>query len=96
MHDGIAHDVGHVIVAQEVGDLPTTPLGPYKASRPQDPEVLRGQWLGDAERLDELVNASGAVLELDHDRQSVRAGEGAQQFGGSLQTMTCDAVWRRR
>lgn len=82
---GVVNDVGDMDVAQRVGDLPTAPLRLHQVAGAQYAQVLRDQGLGHAEGVDQLVDAAGPAVELADDRQTVRAGKGAQQFRRVLQ-----------
>lgn len=87
MGEGIAGDVGNVLVCQCVRRLLASPGGDGEAGLPKDAEVLGGERLGDAELRDQLMDAARPVRQLEHDRQSVRGAQRPQQLGGGRQCL---------
>lgn len=85
VHDGIVDDVGDVVIGEGVGDLPSPTLGPHHVAGPQHPEMLGDERLRHAQGVDQLVDATGATVEIADDGQAVGAGEGPQEVGGVLQ-----------
>lgn len=80
--DGVPGDVRDVFVSQRVHRLLATPCPEDKARITQDSQVLGYQRLGDPELVDQLVNALGAMIQVQHDGQAVRSAERPQQFPG--------------
>lgn len=96
VHDGVVDDVGDVVVGEGVGDLPAPALGPNHVAGPQHPEVLGDEGLRHAQRVDQLMDAAGATVEVTDDGQAVGAGERPQQVGGAVERATDDGRRRRR
>jgi len=90
--DGVAHDVGDVVVGEGVHDFLAATLGAHQVHRPEDPQVLRDEWLLDVERLDEFVDALRSVLEDGDDSQSQAVTEGPEQRGSVLEILGTGVV----
>ena len=84
--DGVAHDVGDVVVPQGVDDLAAAPAADDQVGGAQDPQVLAHERLRHAEGVDEVVDAALA-------RRSARGAaptrtgrrEGAEELGGLVE-----------
>src|SRR6056297_1462215 len=61
--DGVDHDVVDVIVGDRIDDLAAALLASDQVGSTQDPQVLGHERLGGADRLDELMDAAGAIQE---------------------------------
>lgn len=81
--ESVAGDVPDVVVGERVHGLLASARAGNEAKVPQHPEVLRHERLRRSEVLDELVHAARSVIELQHDRKSMRRPERPQQFSGS-------------
>ena len=77
---GIAGDVGDVIVRQAVDRLFAPSGSGHKPGAPQHSQVLRGEGLRHVESVDELVDASRALRQLEDDGEAVGGPESSQEF----------------
>lgn len=83
MEDGVADDVGDVVVGERVDDFLAPPFGAQQPRRPQHPEVLGHQGLTESEVVHELVDARRPVGQPFDDAHPDRVGERLQQGCGS-------------
>jgi hypothetical protein len=83
VQQGVAGDVRDVVVGQRVHRLLASPRTRHEAGVAQHAKVLGHERLRRPEVLDELVHATRSSIELEHDRESVRRPERAQQLCGS-------------
>ena len=82
MPDGVQHDVGDVLVGELVGHLASAPDALDEVCPTQDAQVLADQGLGQAEPLDQLVDAAFAIGELGDERDADGGGERAEELAG--------------
>jgi len=74
--------VADVLVGQRVLHFAAAPRSTDHTGGPQHAQMLGDQRLGGAERLDELMHATGAHAQLGDDRDAQRGRERAQEFAG--------------
>jgi hypothetical protein len=89
------HNVGDVLVAQRVRDFAAASFSPHQVDGAQDAQVLGNKRLGDPQGVNQLVDASGLVAQLPHDRQPMRVRERSQQLRGRLETLMLNMDFRR-
>lgn len=77
---GIAGDVGDVIVRQAVDGLFAPSGSGHKPGAPQHSQVLRGEGLRHVESVDELVDAARTLRQLEDDGEAVRRSESSQEL----------------
>jgi hypothetical protein len=78
--DCVADDVSDVLVAQPIDDLaPATARG-HQVRGTQDAQVLADERLGDAEGVDEVVDAALAVGELEQDGHAYGGSKGSEEL----------------
>jgi hypothetical protein len=77
---GIAGDVGDMIVRQAVdGFFPPSGSG-NQPDAPQHSQVLRGEGLRHVESVDELVDAARTLRQLEDDGEAVGRPESSKEF----------------
>lgn len=81
MRDGVADDVGDVVVGEGVHDLLALALGTEQAGVAEHPQVLGDEGLVEAESLGDLVDAPRPGGEQIDDRHAMRVGQRLQQIG---------------
>lgn len=81
MRDGVADDVGDVVVGEGVHDLLALALGAEQAGVAEHPQVLGDEGLVEAESLGDLVDAPRPGGEQIDDRHAMRVGQRLQQIG---------------
>jgi hypothetical protein len=79
VRERIVGDATDVVVGQGVSVLAADSRGIDQACGPEHLEVLGHGGLGEAERVDELVDATVAVAQLGDDLQARRVGKCLQQ-----------------
>ena len=79
--DGVEHDVVDVIVGDGIDGLAAASLPYEQIGAPQDPQVLRHQRLGGSGRLDEFVDAAGAIDQRHQHGQSQGVRHRLEQLG---------------
>jgi len=80
MFDGVAHDVGDVMVGEGIHNLFAAALGRQEPTRSEHPQVLGNKRLADAERLDELVHAVRFMVERFDDGYPVTVRQRTKQL----------------
>ena len=77
---GIAGDVGDVVVGQAVDGLFAVSRAGNKSDAPEHSQVLRGEGLRHVESVDELVDAARTLRQLEDDGEAVRRSESSQEL----------------
>jgi hypothetical protein len=77
---GIAGDVGDVVVRQVVDGLFAPSGAGNKSDAPQHTQVLRGEGLRHVESVDELVDAARTLRQLEDDGEAEGRPERSQEF----------------
>lgn len=83
----VPSDVGHMRVGEGVRHLLPAANSNHETPRPEHAEVLRGERLGDPERLHQFVDAARPLGKLEHDGQPVRGAERLEQLAGCPQVL---------
>jgi hypothetical protein len=79
---GVLDDVRDVVVGESVGDLASASDTLDQVGTAQHSKVLADEWLGEAQRFDQFVDASLLVGQLRNERDADRRGERAEQLAG--------------
>jgi hypothetical protein len=78
----VSCDVGDMVVREGIDDLPTLPIAAHEAHAAQDTQVLRDDGLGGLDAIDQLVDASWTVRELQDQGETDRTGDGLEHITG--------------
>ncbi len=81
--DGVEHDVVYVVVGDGIEGLAAASLPYEQVGAPQDPQVLGHQRLGGAGRLDEFVDAAGAIEQRHQHGQAQGVRYRLEQLGAA-------------
>ena len=79
--DRVEHDVVDVVVGDGIDGLAAASLPYEQVGAPQDPQVLGHQRLGGAGRLDEFVDAAGAIDQRHQHGQAQGVRHRLEQLG---------------
>jgi len=85
MRDGVADDVGQVVVDQPVEHFAARSFAFHHTRGLEDPKVLADKRLGHSECVDQLVNAALRLEKLQYDRDPHRRSQRSQELAGRFQ-----------